>query len=380
MPGAVGFRAGYEIMVKYDGDPTQWHIRILIIETTPEMHLKIMGWAALGENIWWVLTPDKDCYPESLAVPPLLGIGFRDIKSKLIQGSIVGRNSYLNQVYDFDRLPCPAAFRELEIAVRKQMTTGGEGRDTGGADGSGGAGLAPDHGQVSLEDEEGGGENDEEEAEVDARVLAICREPGGRRWRAFRDGVEALTETDWEAWPLTGPRTVLWCCKFIIDVDGTPRARHTRWVHESGLGPGDIGVADHETGLRALEFAVCFDQINVPELAALELIMRKVQLAELKNRERILGKHERIEYMDDEYLYLGQGQTRGQLMICPALEEYVSSEMVKEGNIMKERRKLREERNLARRPGPKNKGDGKGKDKKGGKAGAYGAAAAADEG
>ena len=81
--------------------------------------------------------------------------------------------------------------------------------------------------------------------------------------------------------------------------------------------------------------------------------MRKVQLAEFKIRENILGKMERIDHTDDEYLYLGQDQTRGQLMICRALEEYVSAEMVKEGNIMKERRKLREKRHLARRPVPK---------------------------
>ena len=49
---------------------------------------------------------------------------------------------------------------------------------------------------------------------------------------------------------------------------------------------------------------------------------------------------------------LGTSATRGQLMVSPQLEEYVSSQLQKEGTFMKERRKLREERQLVR---PKNK-------------------------
>ena len=122
--------------------------------------------------------------------------------------------------------------------------------------------------------------------------------------------------------------------------------------------------------------------MNASELCAIELMMRKVQLAELRNREKILGKLERIDHADDEYLYLGQGQTKGQLMICPTLEEYVSAEMVKEGNILKERRKLKEERVLNRRPPHQRKpgqGDDKGKGK-GKDAGAPGAAEGAGAG
>ena len=52
----------------------------------------------------------------------------------------------------------------------------------------------------------------------------------------------------------------------------------------------------------------------------------------------------------DEQLYLGTGKTRGLLMVCPALEDYVAAELHRESSAAKERRKMREERQAARAP------------------------------
>ena len=50
---------------------------------------------------------------------------------------------------------------------------------------------------------------------------------------------------------------------------------------------------------------------------------------------------------EDSHIYLGTGQTRGQLMIAPEVEEFASSVLAKETAAAKERRKLREERSGA---------------------------------
>lgn len=84
------------------------------------------------------------------------------------------------------------------------------------------------------------------EPELDARVLAVTRSSEGGRHRSFRDGVAALAESVWEGWPVTGPRTTLWCCRFILETDDHPMARHTRWRRGAGLLATDAGVADHE--------------------------------------------------------------------------------------------------------------------------------------
>ena len=87
--------------------------------------------------------------------------------------------------------------------------------------------------------------------------------------------------------------------------------------------------------------------------------MRKVQLAELRRRERNLGAGVE-DHTEGEYLYLGERPTRGQLMIAPRLEQYVAYKMGGEGNIMKERHGLREEQVLARPRDVKGKCKGKG--------------------
>ena len=51
---------------------------------------------------------------------------------------------------------------------------------------------------------------------------------------------------------------------------------------------------------------------------------------------------------EDSFLYMGTGRTRGLIMICPALEEFVAQELAKEAATAKERRKLREERAAAK--------------------------------
>ena len=104
-----------------------------------------------------------------------------------------------------------------------------------------------------------------------------------------------------------------------------------------------------------MEHALCYDQLQVCELASLELVLRKAQLVELKHRDRIVHFDRDLTVDDDEHLYLGTGKTRGLLMIAQALEDYVSGELQRETAASKERRKMREERDLKTTSAPSNR-------------------------
>jgi len=229
---------------------------------------------------------------------------------------------------------------------------------------------------------------DDAEPELDARVLAIRRDRADRRFRGFRDASGEFTESPWEAWPVKGPRTVRWCCDFIAEQNGNPRARHTKWKQECDVKLDDEGVREHELAMRVLEMAATYDQLNVTELSSFELLLRSAQLAELRHKQKVIERRGDASHGDDEHLFLGIGETRGLCMVAPDLETYVASEMAKESSVMKERRKLKEERehlapkktqpdrNRPNRPDrpPKDpnqpdKGKGKGKDKEGQPAG-----------
>ena len=99
-----------------------------------------------------------------------------------------------------------------------------------------------------------------------------------------------------------------------------------------------------------LETPACYDQLNRPNVAAAELAARDLQVAGERYRERIAGNSDdRL----DSHQARGTDLARGNLCIMPALTEWIASELPKEYSVMKERRKAREERILARPKKPK---------------------------
>lgn len=117
-----------------------------------------------------------------------------------------------------------------------------------------------------------------------------------------------------------------------------------------GAGSKDIGTSEH------VEVALTFDQVQIAEVAALEIVARRAQLVELRLGEWIpeqdTGTIAVGSVDSDEHLYLGTGRTRGLLMISPELEDHVSQELQRETSAAKERRKMREERLLSRPTAP----------------------------
>ena len=108
----------------------------------------------------------------------------------------------------------------------------------------------------------------------------------------------------------------------------------------------DAGVMAHETACNTLETMICYDQLDVSNIASAELMAREVQIVEEKWKDKILGSD-----TEDRQIFLGDSRSRG-VCVCPLLQEWVAEELKKEALITKERRKAREERNLARnKPG-----------------------------
>ena len=101
----------------------------------------------------------------------------------------------------------------------------------------------------------------------------------------------------------------------------------------------------HEGGCRLLETLCCYDQLNAPNIAAAEIAAREIQVAEERYRDKVAGNSEdRI----DSNLARGSDLVRGNLCVMPDLTQWIATELSKEYAVMKERRKAREERTLAR--------------------------------
>ena len=59
------------------------------------------------------------------------------------------------------------------------------------------------------------------------------------------------------------------------------------WKAEVGLNTLDQAVMDHEFCARVLQSAAVFDQLDVGELAYIEVLYRKMQMSDCRHRERI---------------------------------------------------------------------------------------------
>ena len=86
--------------------------------------------------------------------------------------------------------------------------------------------------------------------------------------------------------------------------------------------------------------------MQVGALAGCEFLARQVQLVEEKWKDRILGKTDG-EMASEAHLFGGM-MTRNTICMCPELSVWIAAELSKESAVLKERRKAREERALAK--------------------------------
>ena len=128
--------------------------------------------------------------------------------------------------------------------------------------------------------------------------------------------------------------------------EGTPpRAHHSRWREASGIDRADRSRFEHETLCSILESALVYDQLNVPSLASMELLIRRVQLIEDAHSGNPLHpSYERSHH------FLGRPIGERGAVVDPALSSHVAQRLQAEAAVAKERRKQREERTLAKVP------------------------------
>lgn len=179
---------------------------------------------------------------------------------------------------------------------------------------------------------------------ADARVLTVQYDGQDQRFRNFRECVNMSNSPEWPDWPLTGPRTTLWCLKWMLNRSGSPTAWHQQWVSLGKLNHSDPLVLAHEFACRALESGACYDQMNLGSLASFEVLARQLQNAEDLLADKFTDS--RDDHYSDVFLMTGANH-KSQLCICPELRAFTASETQKEASILKERRKAREERVLA---------------------------------
>ena len=196
------------------------------------------------------------------------------------------------------------------------------------------------------------------ESELDIRLLDYKEDRRGKRYLLFKDGVDqfqspSLKDMDYVDWP----NTVIFCGRYMYTNSGTPLGYHNKFVQDGGLDRNDPYVLEHESLCRIYQVGVEIDQLHASQLIIFELICRGIQRIESRFKDCFLGKLEidsgggkkgggraRANPEQDLHLFLGSSSMRGRLCISPELLEWLAERKHREYIMLKEDRKLVEER------------------------------------
>ena len=106
-------------------------------------------------------------------------------------------------------------------------------------------------------------------------------------------------------------------------------------------------MQQHDLLTKVLQTMLQYDQLDLSNLASVELMFRELQGIEEKHADKF-SKDASADAAGERQLFLGSDYSP--VMVCPSLKEWMAEQLKSEAMIMKERRKAREERNLARGP------------------------------
>ena len=200
-------------------------------------------------------------------------------------------------------------------------------------------------------------DGEERSAADDIRTLSIKYTASGARRRVFKESIGELIQTEMEDFPYE-PRTCLPYLQAIVNVSESAYGQHLQWIQQAKIPEGSRAIYEDETLAHILDVAVCYDGLAVCNLASFELLVRRRQLlAEAHSYTPNAPSYEGAEY------WMGNRFKTGGGIVIPSLTEHVARRLHADAQILKERRKLEE-----------NKGKAKGKPSKGGPKGAQQAA------
>lgn len=197
-------------------------------------------------------------------------------------------------------------------------------------------------------------EGDDRLASDDVRTLEVRYGSANERQRTFKESVQELRVVEFEDFPIT-PRTTLEYVKAIGSIAESATAQHHMWISSSKIQDGDRSIYEDEILARVLDLALVYDALDVSNLACMEVVCRRRQL--------LADAHHASpgapSYLGAEH-YMGTTYKAGGGVVVPTLSDHVAKKMAAQSAIMKERRKLEENRKGKPKAAPKTPAKGAG--------------------
>ncbi|CAK0831590.1 unnamed protein product [Prorocentrum cordatum] len=162
--------------------------------------------------------------------------------------------------------------RDPVVVDGTELARGAIGLKKQGADGSWTAIRLISTSQVAYRDAE---------ASADVRLQPVVLFNDGTRQRVqFHESVDRLREESFPDWPLDGPRTTLWCLRFLDRKRGGAIEHFHQLVSYYRLSRDDFGVTHHESITRMIDYLMTCDLLDLPNVVGVEVMLRQAQLYE----------------------------------------------------------------------------------------------------
>ncbi|CAK0791446.1 unnamed protein product [Prorocentrum cordatum] len=177
-----------------------------------------------------------------------------------------------------------------------------------------------------------------ESSEGDSRILGLHRKRGKRNL-ALSDAVDLFTEETFDDWPFPPPRAAKEYLESIRDGPGSMVVYESEWRQDSGVGDGTAALHEHRNNTEVLRLAHQVDQLNVPNLACFEqLVRRQIQIEMAVERN---AKHPDYAGLD---LVMGGPTTESGAAASAGFRGWIYKKQGERAQTLKQSRLLREER------------------------------------
>ena len=159
--------------------------------------------------------------------------------------------------------------------------------------------------------------------EFDVRILPIALDGAHERFVSMVEAVTQYSEEEMVDWPIDGHRTGLYTTRQLRRSSMTFMQQHEAWKKASSIRSTDRAIHELFALSRALHLAQCYDQLNIPNIACCEALIKRRQLIERAYR---LGAPDAPNYSGSDH-FQGVRETAGGTVIDPALNRYTGDRL-----------------------------------------------------
>ena len=112
---------------------------------------------------------------------------------------------------------------------------------------------------------------------LDARALEVDYNAAGERHKAWDQLVLEAKDYQFDDWPLEGPLSTAHLLRHFSKFGGDPKRWLSEWMRTKQVSENDRTAYEMRTLIDCIYTAGVYDQLNIPALASLEIISRRIQ-------------------------------------------------------------------------------------------------------